>query len=95
MGLFDAFRTAVSAERGEQSFDHETGRYRRTNGQFDHGSPPTDYDQSTRRFRAEDGQFKGRSKDLGMGTQHDAPARDSATDMGRGEREDDLLSLFR
>lgn len=78
----------------EQSFGIESGRYRRDDGTFAVGSPPTDYDQGTERYRANDGRFKNRSKDLGMGTPHDAPADDAATSFGMNESGlDDLDEL--
>lgn len=71
----------TNSESIEQSFGIETGRYRKSDGQFAEGSPPTDYDADSDRFRARDGKFKNRSKDLGMFTEWDAPADDAATDF--------------
>jgi hypothetical protein len=75
-------RTAKSAERTEQSFGIQSGRYRKKNGEFHEGSPPSDYDSEAKRFRANDGQFKSRSQDLGMGEPFDAPRKDAKTDYG-------------
>ncbi len=83
----DAGTETVSAEereRVEQSFDTETGRYRRSDGEFAEGSPPNDYNSKANRFQSEDGTFKSRSADLGAGTKWDAPEDDADSTFDGG-----------
>ncbi len=68
----------------EQSFGLQTGRYRGEDGQFVEGSPPPDYNAEADRFQGLNGEFKGRSFDLGAGTEHDAPADDAANSSFNG-----------
>lgn len=67
LGVGNSSRSGGAADisdNREDQFERSTGRFRGSDGEFEPGAPPPDYDRRSRRFRGQSGRYKDQSNDL-------------------------------